>query len=347
MDEFKTEDIVQIVKTIKPGLAEKQLVPGMSRFIFTGSDIATFNGGVCVHHPIETSFNCSINADEFTRIINKLTTKTIKLKEVDGHLTLTSGKVRAKFSTKADIDAVDKQIESIFNEISGLNDDAWKEMDKEFRVGVSLVIPSASKNRQKGTQCSLHVYDHWLICSDGKRLAVYELESPPDPFLVDASEISSIIKSDVDIGWYAITESWVHLQNSENVVFSIRRRSGEFPYDSLFDIIENFPTDATIKLPDEFRTAIDITSTFTEEDGKIDITINSKEMLCVGKAVTGEAAYPLDLSGYEGEEFTFPVNQSWIAEVLKNKAEMMVDKETHRVMFNDPPFTYVVSMKKR
>ncbi|KKM63661.1 hypothetical protein LCGC14_1509210 [marine sediment metagenome] len=346
MDELQTEDMVRIIKIIKPGLAEKQLVPGMSRFIFTGDDIVTFNGGVCVHHPLQISFKCSVNAEEFIKIINKLKTKTMNLEEKEGHLHLTSGKVRARFSTKAETEKVTEMVGSVFAEIAAENAE-WQEIDAEFKKGVSMVTPSASKNRQKGTQCCLHVHENCLMCSDGKRLAIYELEKPPSPFLVEASEISSIVQADVVVNYYMVTESWIHLQDENQVVFSVRKRTGEFPYDHIFKIITEFPTDAIIKLPAEFAKAIDTASIFTEEEGKIDITVNNTEMTCQGKSITGEVSYLLDDFSYDGEEFTFPVNQSWIVEVLKGRSEMMVDRENHRVMFSDLPFTYVVSMKRR
>lgn len=346
---LKTNDLAKMVKAVKPGLAEKALVPGMTRILFTGRDIVTYNGGVCVHFPMDTEFTCSVSAAEFSKIINKVSKEETEL-EYDndkGQLNLTAGRIKASFSTEAAVDDLVKTIRTITSEIPVDDDeDKWIPLEEDFIDAIKLTTPSASKNKQKGAACLLHCRETFILCSDNTKLAVYGIETP-GIFMVDATEIMSIIN--MKDAFCYITEAWVHFVDQEAVVTSMRKRAGEFQYDKFLGLLESFPDPPDsyeIVLPDEFKNAIDTTSTFSEEDGKITVHITAGSMICSGTSLQGTAEYAIDFD-YDGAAFEFPINLAWIAHVLDKTKTMKVDTKSERVLFTIDEFNYLVSMRRR
>lgn len=346
MATIKTAELAKMAKAVQPGLADKALVPGMTRIQFDGEHIMTYNGSVCVTFPMKTGFQCSVSASEFIKIANKLKQEETEMEfNKDSHeLAISSGRISAQFSTEA-VNDIKDIIKNIRGEIPENNSKEWIELSPQFVESVQLTTPAASRNKQKGAACLLHCREEYVMCADNTKFAIYYIDTP-GVFMVDAMEITSLLNTGARHCFF--TEVWTHFKSEDNIVTSIRKRAGEFQYTRFESLIQNFPEDAMcIDIPSDFKNAIDTASTFSEDEGKIMVEISKGAMTCKGKSLHGKAEYAIDFN-YDGEAFEFPINLAWIQHILDKTQTMWVDTKSERVEFAvGDYYIYLVSMKRR
>lgn len=311
--EIKTSDLKSIINTVKLGLSDKQLVPGMTRFIFTGNDIVTYNGEMCIHYPLTTSFKCSVDATKFSKTVNQINAESLDLSFAEDVLNLKAGRISVKFSIDMQTTIIEEVIAKINEEVNA--DNEWKEIPTEFTSALSLVSFAASKDKSKQTQCCIHAIDNYLLAADlymGK-VSLYEFKDVFTPFMVNAKTIASL--ASMEISMMTVTKSWIHFANEYNVIFSLRKIEGNFPYDKIFELINNVEA-VNIVLPDELKSAVNMTSIFANEDEPyIDMVITENSITCKSQTDEGSIEYPLD-SPYKGELISFSVDTRLISLIL-------------------------------
>jgi len=295
---LKTKELRKIINVIKPGLSEKQLVPGMTRIIFTGDFIVTYNGQECIHYPLQTDFACSINAKEFIKTIDRIKNSDLDLTMGKSDIALKSGRIKAKYNIDADIKIVHDTITSIMEEIEkGTESHNWVPVPKEFTKAVANVAFAASNDKTKQTQCCIHTKYGYVVAADvhmGK-MAFHSLTSSnkslkdemPE-FKVNAKDALSIINAKVDI--LLITKAWVHFATDDNVIFSMRKIEGAFPYDGVFNQLEERSEDVVlIKMPKDILEAVETTGIFSDdEDFPISVNVESQLMRFNASSEMGE-----------------------------------------------------------
>lgn len=342
--QFDTKEFKKIIDTVKPGLAQKQLVPGMTRFIFTGEHIVTYNGEECIHFPLDTDFKCSVNADKFSKTINRVKPDTMDLSIAGNVLTLSAGRLNAEFSIDAEIDVVQSVIKQIVDEIENAGDDEWKGLPETFTEAIRLTSFAASTDKTKQTQCCVHALENYIMAADihSGKVAFYTLPFQIDPFMINAKESISVINS--KIGMFCITKAWVHFATEEGVIFSIRKIEGGFQYDRLFQYRDSFSNPVQVKLPDDVSEAIETAGIFPEdEEFPITVKVEQNKMLFIGKSASGSASYEADTE-YAGQGMTFKISSALISHILGVTHTMTVDGSRRKALFQAGNFSYVMSM---
>ena len=64
---------------MKPGLAKKEIIDRSTHFVFSGSEVLTYNDQICISHPLKLDFVCSVPADDFFRIITNMDGDTLDI----------------------------------------------------------------------------------------------------------------------------------------------------------------------------------------------------------------------------------------------------------------------------
>ena len=92
------EQFLQVLFLVGSGLSKKSItIEQSSHFVFMGDQIATFNNEVCVAHPFNINFNCTVPARELEAIVERaggemltlaLTSNCLAVRGKDSRLTL-------------------------------------------------------------------------------------------------------------------------------------------------------------------------------------------------------------------------------------------------------------------
>ena len=62
---YERNNVLNILKMIKPGIASKDLVESMTYFFLSGNEIVTYNDRISITHPFQTNFSAFVKADSF------------------------------------------------------------------------------------------------------------------------------------------------------------------------------------------------------------------------------------------------------------------------------------------
>ena len=158
---IKKEELLDVLYTVKPGLAKKAIIEQATHFIFTGDDVCTFNDQISISCPIETDFKCSVPADKFYEVINKIDSDEITIIQKDNELTINGKKVKSGLAISTDDEVI-----KMLDEMDFPDDKDWKKLPKDFSDGISLCSFSVSNDISHPYLSNILVSGKNIISSD-------------------------------------------------------------------------------------------------------------------------------------------------------------------------------------
>jgi len=260
-------ELVNVLNLVRPALAKKENIEIMTHFIFTGTDVVTYNDRVCIHHPYEVETPFSVKADLFSKIVGSLDGEEVEM-EIEGNtLKFKTEFSKGKFSTNVNNEVSDK-IKLLAEEFTKYE---WDKLPADFGSAIHLLQFSADKDRTQTTSCIKFDGEN-AFCGHEARIAWYKFDDSPfkdKSFLVDAQSMHELtdFSTVVDI---CITEKWVHFADKKDVIYSIRKKDGDF-----LDIEKVFLQfkGTTLLFPDTIREAVEFASIMVSDQNIQDRTI--------------------------------------------------------------------------
>jgi len=314
---IKTKELLSILEMLRPGVDTKDIVESMTYYLFSGTDVITYNNKISIQHPFETDFSLFVKANDLYKLLTKTTVETITLSENNEKLNVSSKKFKANLSTIKD-EEVSTRIANVANSLKNAN---WHSLPDNFCPSISLCSFTASTQESDGTMTCVNVDGVDCTASDNNRISHAVLNSDVDAMLIKASEIRNLVAI-VPIE-YAITKSWLHFKNKENCIFSIRKITGKFPeFIQFFDF-----TGSKIKLPSDIIEGVDITSIFMNA---VDSAINFKikDNLCIIsiESDNGKVQHRSKLK-YKGDEIAFAINPDFLREMMTHSSTITLSDD--------------------
>ena len=93
---INTEKFRQALTTVKPGLSSKDIIEQATKFVFMDGKLVTFNDEICIQYPLEElDFSGAINSDELYKLVSKLKTEEVEIKQNEGEVTFSAGRIKA------------------------------------------------------------------------------------------------------------------------------------------------------------------------------------------------------------------------------------------------------------
>ncbi|GAG12893.1 unnamed protein product, partial [marine sediment metagenome] len=210
----KKSTLLNVLQSVKPGLASKGIIEQFTHFIFSGEAVMTYNDEICVTHPLETKFQCSVIAEDLYKTLTGISgDSSVKLSLEDGKLCVKTATRQAKLSTEVENDA-EKMIEML-----GLKEleDKWIPLPEDFSKGMFLCMFSASKDMTKGAGTCVYLNGSNLFSSDEARISHYSLpKSTTLTTLIPARSVAELVRFEVTK--VCLDKSWIHFKTEEEVV---------------------------------------------------------------------------------------------------------------------------------
>jgi len=224
--EIQVKDLLFALDQVKPALAQKELVPEMTHFIFDGEMVSTYDDQISISYPFETEFPFSVKGNDFYSIISKLNPdKPLTIVQGENEIKVKQGSRIAKFA-QIEEKALEPYLDSLFESMNT----EFEELPKNFVTGLSMCYPCASGDPSTGILACVLIEGCRIISSDRARVGMYELESDiASRIIIKASAAHKLVH--YDITHYLISDSWVHFMCENNSVFSARmiEPEGDFP----------------------------------------------------------------------------------------------------------------------
>jgi hypothetical protein len=333
------EKLVNILSAIKPGLAKKQIVEAATHFIFTGQDVLTYNDSICIIHPFDTDFKCSISANEFYKILSNISAEEIEITLEEDKLKIKTAKTKVTLATSSG--------ESILDMIENLKlDEVMKKLTplpEGFLRGVELCSFSTSKSMAQPVLTCVLIKDKLIMSSDDLRISKFEMQKAIKPsILLPASAITELVKFPVED--YCISDGWAYFATKDDVLFCSRLVIGEHnDYEKYFEGMEG----TQINLPEDLAKMIESASVLTEgeydTDRLIEIEIEKGKIRCKGENSLGWIENETTLDFKQDKSIKFSINPIFLMKILEYSSSMIYQDD--RALFSTKGFDHLMALK--
>jgi hypothetical protein len=327
----KTEDLLNALTNVKPALAGKAIMEQTDHFIFDDTYLRTYNDKIAISYPFETGINGAIKADEFYKLVSKITAKDLEMGlNDDGKLVINAGTTEAEIMTHDEIACPIIEVQA----------KRWNKLAEGFENAAYFCSFSAAKTLAVVTLTCLWLKDDMIISTDRFRASRYKVKGKIPQVLLPASVIKELKGYEPEK--FVLENSWAHFKNKEGAIFSCRIIDGEYP-ERVLDIFE--PNGDNIKLPADLKGKIDIAKIFPDSDeDKEDVTIevSKGKMTIVGESAIGKIKETTKIK-YNKKGFKFEVSPEALQEIIAHTDEMIVGEDS--LYFAGENFEHVISLR--
>ena len=341
--ELQVKDLLFALDKVKPALAQKELVPEMTHFIFDGDMISTYDDQISISYPFETEFPFSVKGNDFYSIVSKLNPdKPLTIIQVENEVKVKQGNRIAKFA-QIEEKALEPYLDSLFESMNA----EFEELPKDFVTGLAMCYPCASGDPSTGILACVLIEGRRIISSDRVRVGMYKLESDIAPrVIIKASAAHKLVQYDVT--HYHVSDSWVHFMSEDNSIFSARMIEPEDDFPDFEYLIEEAnKSKMKVPIPDEIKEIIDFTSIMSEDDvyyKKAYFTVdeNKINIKCTSKG-RGSASASLKLKKAVSEkQLKFTINPTFLMYAVG--LTKMLKFTDNKVLLQAGNFNYLLAL---
>jgi|TARA_Y100000034_G_scaffold133368_1_gene198654 DNA polymerase III sliding clamp (beta) subunit (PCNA family) len=330
---MKREEVLNILKAVKPALANKEIIEHTTSFIFQNNSVFTYNDEVMISHPINIPIKGAVPAKELYSLLSNLQTNKIKIKQTENEVSIEGDNFKAGISLSSEASLPVKDIKMT---------DEWTKLPKGFCEGVGFCLFSAGLDYSNPVLTHIHVDNKFIESCDNFRLTRYKVKDSKTSMLVPVSAAKELIKYSPT--HYQKTKGWVHCKNKEGVIFSFRTHTSKYPDTSAILEMKK-PVD--IKFPSTLLSSLVNAETVCKEelsgDKFVKVKLKGKEMRVKGKGDVGwyKESFELKKTYKEGAEFE--ISSKSFRDILTRLKKASLSKT--KMKFEGDNFTHVVILK--
>lgn len=331
-------DLVQVLEKVRPGIATKDDIEQTTCFAFTDGAILSYNDEISVRHPFEIDFEGVVDASTFYGIMQKIAPNDDG--EVEVYTTKKQLRVKGRRTTSGL--ALDPEVRLPLEELGDLKESRWTKLPENFREALKFCLFSAGTDMNRPLLTCIHIGKEQVESCDNYRFTRYWIDGKKikEPLLIPARAVRSLVN--YDIAKYTITEGWIHFKTTDDVVFSTRRYSDQYPEtDELYKV-----RGTKLTLPKGMVDALDRANIFSskaehELDNEVKVRIADKKLHITGESANGWVHEELPIR-HKGDPINFAINPNFLTQILKQANEATIgekvlkfstDQWEHIVMF--------------
>ncbi len=321
---INTQNLLNALQAVKPGLANKEFVETTTHYLFTDNKIITYNDKICISYPCDYFTNTfSVKAKDFFNIIKTIKDETFACKITKGRLLLKSKDTEAGININVD----DFLVKDMYDEL-GVDDLEFQPLNnaEDFKRGLELCRFSTSKDATHGYFYCVSVGENSICSSDNYRASYYKTKDNVGTFLVPASAVNELVN--YSFNEICIDDNWVHFRNDDGLIFSSRLVEGEYP--DFKDMLNDLKEEKEIILPEKLKNLLDEISVMakgeTDVEKSAEIVIENKVLTCKAQKDIGylKKKMPID---YKGTKIYIQINPTFLQQILSKSNNLyLTDK---------------------
>jgi len=299
---------------VKPGISAQNTINMMGYFLFSGTHIVSYNNKISIAYPFKTEFELFVKAQTLFNIVSKISTKSVMLSEKANKLCVRTNTVNAQLAT-----IKDEEVAGRMNNVAeDLADADWSELPDNFNTSISLCAFSASTQESAGTLSCVRVSGDVCVASNNIQIAHIKLSSKMDDMFILASEIKSLVN--INPTAYYASDAWIHFQNEDGCIFSMRNTKGDYP-----DFTQFFGIEGTkIQLPTDLSEGIALTSVLVDQIDPIVHLRIAKNTCTIKVASDGGSIQHRAKVKYKGDPIVFLINVQFLKEIITHTSTVEI-----------------------
>lgn len=312
MSKINRQTLVKTLNLLRPGLSNKDILEGGQCFNFHKDTIVTFNDIMSISIPLKTGIEGAIKAEEFYKLLDKITADELTLTRKENEIRVVAGKVRAGL-----------QIHNKVIPPQPVNN-GFEPLPTDFKQAINFCQFSASRDMTRPHLTCLHIQGNKISCSDNWRITqMIMADKSPYDFLLPAETVQHLVK--YNLTHVALDKAWVHFGDEESgLTFSCRLKMADFiNVDKFFEV-----DGAMVRLPEGLVEAIDRVKIMVDGDSDLDLQVKlhleNNKLTIRGQKEIGWVEEEIAID-YDDKPAIFQANPIFLAEILSRTKEMRVN----------------------
>jgi hypothetical protein len=349
--EINRNILIGLVKNLRPGIADKEIIEQSTHIIFNQDCICSYNDEIFVSIPLDCKFSGTVDADLLLRIVSKFEEEQIKV-EVNPN--------KNKLDIYGDINSASIALvidSTIFAHIAEVRKDYekadWKTLPKDFQAALEMCSFSASKDRTQGALCCLRIEGEDILSTDKFRIGWYVMESSINKkFLLEADHALQLSRYSILTEFWT-GKSWAHFRSKEGMVLSCRTIE---PPDESIDLKPFFdpsPDAVRIKLPSDLIKRAELAGVLSEGptvfDRSIEMKFEEDTVTCLSRSEKGEIESKSKLEKSVPFKLSFQISPDLLIDILKFVSSTVIfnkiDEEKGKVIFRTRSFSHCMMVR--
>ena len=327
--QVKREELLKLLETLTPGLAQREIVEQSNTFVFTKERIFTYNDDIACSCPSPLKdVEGAVPASDLVAILQKLKDKEIDISQDDSVLILTGKRCKSGITMNTEI----------LLPVKYQKKGEWKPLPKNFKEAVDTVKNCASSDASKFAFTCIHIMPKHIEACDNKRAARYDIKTNFEKeVLIRASSLQHVISTDVTE--FLEKGNWIHFQNSAGFQISCLRFIGE-AYQDLEKVLNRKGVE--VVLPITSIGAITCAEVFSSknEENKLVIHLKGAELQISSQGNSGWFWEKKKVK-YTGPDISFTITPKLLIDLLEHDNHCEIH-ENKMLKITDKNYTYVV-----
>lgn len=330
---MKRQDLLHALETVRPGLADKEIIEQSSSFAFVNQRVVAFNNALCITHPVDLALECAVKSGELYKSLNKIKTDDVDITVDHNELVVRAGKIKIGITVQSEIKLPLQEVKK---------PKKWFPLQDDFIPLVNIAMYSCARDLGDPILNCVHLNKNIIEASDSYRITVCTLTKslPIAETLLPLHSVQTVLK--IKPNKIADSDGWVHFGNDEDTVVSCRTYLGD--YSSLSKLLNI--TGTKITFPNSIEDMIDRAMIFAKREltlaESITVTLASKRFKLTAKSESGWFEEEVN-NAYNDTPLMFSVAPYLLKGVLSNHTACTVAKD--RLRFDGTGWTHVVALK--
>jgi len=332
---IKTQELVEALEIVKPGLARKEVIEQTTSFAFLNGKIVTYNDEFSISHPLDgVEFEGAILAENLYQLLKKMKMEEIEVDVDNSNIVFQAGRIKAGLVMQSEIKLPLEEIEKPKD---------WVSLPKDFSKFIALSVTSCSKDMSKPVLTAIHVNkEGYMEASDSYRITRCQFDGELqdiETFLLPATSAVEVMK--INPTEISQSESWVHFRNEIGTIFSCRILEGDYPNASR--VLNT--SGRKIVFPKRLRESMERANIFAKRDHILEESVRmefkKKSLIVSADSPNGWYEERLNIR-YDGDEFTIIISPFLLKGILEEINECEVSDRF--IKFEGENWIYVAAL---
>ncbi len=333
---MKTEVFLDVLKAVKPALANKEILDQSTNFVFKDGRVYTFDDAIMISHPIKVKLKGALPSKELYDLLSRIKSESVTIKQKEREVSISGDNFSAGIVIEKKIALPIKTLKIT---------EKWHKLPGNFCEALQFGLFSVSKNYSKPIFTYINVCNDSLYSSDTFRATQYTMSNKiKGSLLIPLTAATKLLNYNPT--HYQVGKNWTHCKNIDGVVFSFRNATLKYP--DVTSLLQQEGPLTNIKFPSKLSAALTNAEVFCKEETDktrlVDITIDGDSLELHGKGDIGWYKEKFKLKKKHPKLIKFDINASSFKDILAHlkKAELSGDKKT--IGFKGANFIHIICL---
>lgn len=328
------ESLLRRLQSVSPGLTPKEGIAQSDCFVFTESEIITFNNEVAarVRNPLK-EVRGAVKAAPLLALLSKLSPENVDIAMSDDKLRIRAGDEKSGIAMEAETLLPIKGIPNPKN---------WIKLPEDFSDAVSLVQNCASRDEQRRFTLSMIHLDNnskkgsFIEASDNIQICRWSFKAS---FLDEEKLVKRIaLRSVAGMGVIeaACSPGWLSFRNATGLTLSCQSYDEKYP--SYNELLEG--EGRKVHLPTALKALVAKAEIFTKNSDRNRVLVNLQEGHARIRGEGNDGFYTAPLAvDYKGKPLKFYIAPDILSNIVDQHPDVLVTPDILRV--NGGSYKYI------